>query len=239
MIRLRLSMVLLFSSLFFLVLSYLLSALSIGEKSRLFFDLSLFFIHLSVVVMAATLGSWSINHEISNSNLWMILVGPVSRFEFFIGKYLGVLSFIILYSTIATAIVLFFLGSGASVVNLYRIVFCIWLEAITLLAMGMFFSQWTHSVTAAMSTMSIFLLGSWIQELHFLGLKMKSDLYITLSSGLKWFVPNFFQFNLRSIYFFENGVSIEVLLWNTLHSIGWASILLILGVRCFQRRDLV
>jgi Cu-processing system permease protein len=239
LVRLRFSLVVVFSSFFLLVMSSFLSNLSVGEKDRLLFDFGIFFIHSSMVLITTVLGAWSVSHEIGSSNLWMTLAGPVSRLEFYLGKFLGVWIFMIAYSILGTALLHLLLDSSSQVLYFYQILFCMWLEASIILSLAMFFSQWMHAFTAALSAFSFFLMGSWTQELYFLGLKMKSELYIHLSYVLKWLVPNFYQLNLRSLYFFENGISNEALAWSLVHALGWSCLALLLGGRCFQRRDLV
>ena len=66
-----------------------LADLSFGDLTRIIADVGLANLHLFGVVIAVFLGITLVSHEIERKTIYLILSKPVPRWEFIVGKALG------------------------------------------------------------------------------------------------------------------------------------------------------
>ena len=90
-IRDRILYNLLFFALLMIAVSLLLATLTVGEQSKIIIDVGLASINIFGVLIAIFLGIGLIIKEIEKKTIYNILSKPVPRYQFIIGKYLGLL----------------------------------------------------------------------------------------------------------------------------------------------------
>ncbi len=122
--------------------SILLERLSLGDTSRLILDLGLAAINIFGVLIAIFIGIGLVSKEIDKKTIYTIISKPVPRYEFLLGKYLG-LSITLLVNTLIMLagflLVLFFMDVPISVL-LFKAVFLIFLELMVVTAVALLFS---------------------------------------------------------------------------------------------------
>jgi len=99
-----------------LALTLALGELSLDQHMRVVTDLGLASISMFSVVIAIFLGSSLLYKEIERKTLYVILPKPIARFEFLLGKYLGIVTTCAVFIAIMGAIQLFVtaIQAGAS-----------------------------------------------------------------------------------------------------------------------------
>jgi ABC-type transport system involved in multi-copper enzyme maturation permease subunit len=89
----------------------MLADLSMGELTRIIADVGLTAIHLFGVTIAVFLGITLVSQEVERKTIYLILSKPVPRWEFIVGKALG-LSLTLALITFVMAAVLFSVHAG-------------------------------------------------------------------------------------------------------------------------------
>ena len=99
-----------------LALTLALGELSLDQHMRVVTDLGLASISMLSVVIAIFLGSSLLYKEIERKTLYVILPKPIARFEFLLGKYLGIVATCAVFIAIMGALQLFVtaIQAGAS-----------------------------------------------------------------------------------------------------------------------------
>ena len=99
-----------------LALTLALGELSLDQQMRVVTDLGLASISMFSVVIAIFLGSSLLYKEIERKTLYVILPKPIARFEFLLGKYLGIVVTCAVFIAIMGALQLFVtaIQAGAS-----------------------------------------------------------------------------------------------------------------------------
>jgi len=99
-----------------LALTLALGELSLDQHMRVVTDLGLASISMFSVVIAIFLGSSLLYKEIERKTLYVILPKPIARFEFLLGKYVGIVATCAVFIAIMGAIQLFVtaIQAGAS-----------------------------------------------------------------------------------------------------------------------------
>lgn len=238
-VRDRIYLMLFFIFIFLIGMSVLLGALSFAEQQRIFANLSLTAAHIVVLGLAIFIGSFSISREVDKQTYMVILVRPLERIHFLLGKFFGI-AVSLLSTLVVLLLALAFIFIGADkLTNLLEIFWALFLEGLVLLSLSFLLSLAMRPVVGIFSAFSIYLIGHWIPDLQFFAEKSKNDLFISFAKGIKFCFPNLYQLNYRSFLFVEQGVPMQNITWFTLHSLVWIVLCMTLASLIFRRKDLV
>ena len=103
-----------------------------------------------------------------------VLVRPLSRTQFILGKFLGLIAVILTVMLGLTAIlgsIFLFMGQAVTP-QLLLALFGILLESICLLSFALFFSIFSRPISVVILTLGIFLIGHWLSSLRYFGEKL-------------------------------------------------------------------
>ena len=179
------------------------------------------------------------SREIDKQTYMVMLVRPLTRVQFLLGKYLG-----IAFSMSLTLIILCVALSGLfmnfdKLTNMALIFYSLLLEGLILLALSFLMSTVLRPVVAIFSSLSVYIVGHWLDDLKFFAEKSESELFIQFSKVMNFVTPNLNRMNFKSYIFLENGIETSQILWITIHAFAWVLLLLVLSSTLFRRKDLV
>lgn len=226
-------------AIFLFVMSLLLGALSFSEQQRILAHFGFLAVHLCGLGIALFLGASTLRKEMDRQTCLLVLARPVSRAQFMLGKFCGILSVITLIDVLLAGFLFALLKGEISVENYFIIFFGIWMEQAVMLGVAMFFSVATRASLAIFVSISIFLISHWVEDVYFFAKKVNSGFLIIVSKVSQYIFPNLYQMNWRSTYFLENGVPEQHFLWVLLHVAGWLLLLISATNLVFWRKDLV
>lgn len=221
-------------------LSFLLGALSFDEQMKILADFGFLSIQLSSLGIALFSGSYMLAKEIEKQTCLLVLARPVSRDQFLLGKFFGVLSLntlLVLFLGVALALLLGV--TSQQMLAFVEICTSLWLESTVILALVLWLSLVIRPVLALVFGFVIFLLGHWLGDLMFFAEKSKEEGFVSLVKGLHWIVPNFYRMNWKSSYFLTTGIPSAEFGWMLIHTLGWIVILILLANYFFRRKDIV
>lgn len=218
--------------------SILLQRLSLGDRSRLILDLGLAAMNIFGVLIAIFIGIGLVNKEIEKKTIYTIVSKPVPRYQFLLGKYVG-LSITLFVNTLVMLagflLVLFYMDVPITMV-LLKAVFFIFVELLVITGVALLFSTFTTPTLSAIFTLAIYVIGHLTGDLKLLGEKLHG-VSQTVLTGLYYILPNLENFNMKGhvIHHVEMspGETALVLAYGVLY-IG---LLLLLASAIFQRRD--
>lgn len=219
--------------------SMILGNLSFNEQQRILSQLGWAAIELSTLAMSLILGANWLHKEMDRQTCLLVLARPVSRSQFLLGKYLSILILTFGLQLILALCLWSLLGFSYSIVSFAEVFWGTFLEVAMVFSICFFTASFMRPTLSFVVAFGIFLIGHWIQEIEFFGRKYKVVFYQDLARTVKWFFPNLFQFNWRSVYFLENGVPKDQILWCTLHATGWLLLAVFASILVFRRKDLV
>ena len=236
---------LLYSILLFAVLVVAVAALfgsvSIGDQMKFVKDFSLMSVSLFGVAIAVMLGVSMLNKELGRKTIYNILSKPVARWEFIVGKFLGLVATLVLVvglmTTALLAIVAAFegrvdwalaLGGGMTV-----------LELMILVAVALFVSAIVVTPTiAGLVTAAAFVAGRCAGYLdYFVGADQPLVLR-GVAKGLFWVLPHLDRLNVANQVAYGDGVAPGYVLTVGVYAFAYSGILLLLAIFMFSRREL-
>lgn len=221
-------------------LSVALSDLSFGEKSRITLNFGLTAIHISSVILSIFIGSSLVLKELKNRTIMTLLVRPLNRSTFILGKFVGLLM-VIISLLLGLSLVLFgimFVLSIPVTASFFIAIFGIILEAAVLTSLTLFFSSLSKVFLAISCSIGVFFVGHWIESFHYFVTKGQLVQFQFLSDSLFYMVPNLERFNWRSQVIYNQLVDMGTILSTSLYGALLCAFFLILSFFIFMKKDL-
>jgi ABC-type transport system involved in multi-copper enzyme maturation permease subunit len=189
-------------------------------------------------LIAIFIGVGLVSKEIERRSLYPLLVKPLSRGEFFLGKFTG------LVFTLLVNVVVMTLGLYATLLSTGRgadpallgAVYPIFLGLVLVVALAMLFSTLTSSTLASVFTVGFVIAGRYADVIR----NMREVMPSTprwLTEILYSVVPNFQNFDFKDRVAYGDPVPPDVLVWVTIYGVAYVAIVLGLGLASFRSRD--
>ncbi|HKH98680.1 MAG TPA: ABC transporter permease [Candidatus Sulfotelmatobacter sp.] len=220
----------------------LVGLISIEIERLVVINLGLAAVSLFGVVIAIFIGIGLVSKEIEKRTLYTVLSRPVRRWEFIVGKFLGLAG--------TLAVNAFFMAIGVFAALLYvshkftrpdalilLALYFIILEFLIVCSLALLFSSFSSPLLSAVFAFSLFVIGSFADDLRgFAG--MARGLTRWLATGAAYLVPNFSAFNVVGAVAHGQPVSAQLVLHNTLYALFYTAMALSAAVLIFERRNL-
>jgi Cu-processing system permease protein len=224
-----------------LLLSLALGQLSFDENLRLSANFGFTGIHIAVIVLAVFVGSSLVSKEIEKQTILTLLARPISRAEFILGKALGlllVLKVVAIGLALILSIFLAFLDFKFTSVYVFAVAGILF-EAAVLLSFAIFFGSFARPMMTVVFTVSVFMLGHWVETLHFFISKSQNDTFKAIGTAIGYLIPNLESFNWREAPVYGLNIEFSQVAIAFGSMIGWVTILIAGTVLIFRRRDFV
>lgn len=236
----------LYSILFFAVLMVAVAALfgaaSIGDPAKYMKDFSLMSVSLFGVIIAIVLGVNLLHQELGRKTIFNILSKPVARWQFIVGKFLGLLATLtVIIAVMSTGVTGgFTLFTGQLDWGLVVASFATLLEIMIVIAVALFFSSLVVTpALAGMFTAATFIAGrSATYLLYFLN-GDHPPVVRTLARTLYWVLPRLDRFTIADQVVYGMRLDPSYLGLLVVYAAAYAGILLLLSIGLFARREFV
>ena len=218
----------------------ILRQISVGQEIKILKDLALASMDLFGSFAAIVMGVDLVTREIERKSAYPILARPVSRGEFVLGKFLGLVAALSLNLTlmlVIMALVLSAMGDSMSA-PLLGATWGILLGLVLTVAVALFFSVITNSVLASAFSIIVVMGGRFSDVVRNMA-DVMPGVPKALPRLLYVALPNFqnFDYKLTSVY--GDPIAFDTLVLATLYCAVYAGILLTLAAAAFERKELV
>jgi Cu-processing system permease protein len=246
----------LYNLVFFAVLliaaSYLLSQLTAGQDIKIIKDLGLAAMSLFGLFIAVFIGIGLVSKEVEKRSIYALLAKPISRPQFVIGKYFGlVLTLLVNLSVMAIAYyavlgaVAWMNGAWfrpnweAPAVDpaLLKAIAMIFLQLAIVVAIALFFSTFSSPMLAAALTFGLYVVGHFNADLKNFETVIDSKPVAYLARALYYVLPNLAPLDIKSQVVHGIPVPAAYLMLNTAYGVVYISMLLAVATFIFTRRD--
>ena len=176
--------------------------------------------------------------EIDRRTIYTIISKPIHRWQFLLGKYLGLVMTLFVEVAIMTVgfmVVVSFYGKADPV--LLKAVLLIFYELAIITAVAIMFSSFSTPVLSSLFTMGIFVVGHLSADLKVFGAKSDSMLVRKVTSFLYYALPNMSNLNIKAQVVQGVPVTAEYIGMVTAYAALYIIIILALAAIIFQRRD--
>lgn len=238
---------LLFFALLLISASILFATLTVGEQSKIIIDMGLASINIFSVLISVFLGIGLISKEIEKRTIYTIIAKPVPRYQFLIGKYIGLILTVIV-NTVIMGIGLYIIlmfneirwGHEISNVNvdIWKAIYLIFIESMVITAIAIMFSTFSSSSTlSAIFAIAAYIIGHLTGDLKLIGDKIQNLPLREVINFLYYLLPNLDNFNVKGRVVHGIEVPLSYIFLATLYGLLYiAGLLLVAGI-IFQKRD--
>ena len=224
-----------------MILSGLLMArLSIRQHDKIIKDIGLASIDVFGTVIAILIGVGLVSKEIERRSLHPLLAKPLGRGEFFLGKFVGLgMALFVNVAAMAAGLLLTLWASGADPdPGLLRGVYALYLGLLLIVSLAMLFSTLTSTAISALLTLGLVVAGRFSDVIRHMR-TVAPAVPEWLVQALYYAIPNFRNFDFKDRVAYGDPVSPVVLCWVTAYALVYIGLILGLGARVFQSKDLV
>jgi len=241
----------LYSLLFFAVL-IIVSALAIGnltlhEEVRTIRDIGLFGIDVFGVIIAIFVGVNLLYKELDLKTVYTILPKPLHRWEFVLGKWLGILLTLAVQMVVmgvVLAIVLAVEGSRFDVATA-KAVWLLFVNVTLVTSIAVFFSAFSSPFLSGFFSLGCFVVGRSIPDIRALGDKLGPaakailKLFCDIAPKLYLFYPSGAIVGAEEASVHRQFVGLDYILTVSAYGVAYAVVVLVFAMLIFRKRDFV
>lgn len=251
-VRDRIAYNLVFFAVLLMAASFLLAQLTAGQDVKIIKDLGLAAATFIGVLIAVFIGIGLVAKEVERRSIYSLLSKPITRSQFVLGKYLGlVFTLVVNLAIMALAYfaVLTFLDrltpdtvklgweAPATDPRLIKAFVLIGVELMLVTALALFFSTFSSTFLSAALTIGVYVIGHFSEDLRALESMGASGSLAAVGRALYFALPNLAPLNVTSAVVHAQPVSAQHMLLAS-GSIGLYIALLLVGATLiFERRD--
>lgn len=219
---------------------------SLGEKERVILDFGLTGLHLISLLIAIFVGIHLIAREINSRTIYNTLAKPIKRYQFLLGKFLG-LSLTLLVNMLLLALILCFLMklfTGSFRWDLFLPALFIYFEMLIIVAVSLLFSILTNTTLASILTIFIYITGHLLQPVMEYLHKIKNieETVLALPYYIlkitSFFIPNLNLFNIINEFVHDTPINLAYIFYSASYFMIFLASLLTVSIFVFQRKDL-
>ncbi len=219
--------------------SILLGTLTIGEQQKIIKDMGLASISIFGTLIAVFIGIGLVYKEIDRKTIYNIFSKPVHRYQFIIGKYLGLILTLfvnVLIMAVVFLSIVYFMD-GVVGFSLIQAIFLIFLELMLITAVALLFSTFTTPTLSAIFTLAIYVIGHLSGDLKVFGAKAEQVWVRYVTQFLYYVIPNLENFNIKGLVVYNLSLPDHFFLFSFLYGILYICIVLFFSIFIFERRN--
>ncbi len=232
--------------------SFLLGQLTAGQDVKIIKDLGLAAIAVFGLFIAIFIGIGLVSKEVERRSVYALLSKPISRTQFIVGKYAGLvltLAVNVAVMTVALFLVLGYLtwietpefraGWDAPGVDprLLTGVALIFVQLMLVTAIALFFSTFSTPILSAAFTLGLYLVGHFNADLKNFDRIVESQPVVWMARAIYHLVPDFSAFDVKTEVVHGLPVAAGYVAATSAYGLAYISALLVAAVVIFARRD--
>ena len=222
------------------IVSYVSYSFTFGVPQKVAIDVGLGLLSLSSVAVALFLGASLLSSEIESRTVYVVLSRSVSRFQFLMGKLIG-LGAILTLNILILCIFIFglylILGGSFEVLFVWNTLFTI-LEALLLMMVTVLLSLVSNKVVTVLVSICLYVVGHAINP-EKISLIIKKSLGLQgIVDAINWTIPNFYKLNLKDLVLYQQNIETSYLVGTSVYAISYILFLIALCLFIFKRKNL-
>jgi ABC-type transport system involved in multi-copper enzyme maturation permease subunit len=215
-------------------------------------DLGLAALSIFGLFIAVFIGIGLVSKEVEKKSVFGLLTKPISRSQFILGKYAGLVMTLAVnlgVMTIAYYAVLYYMNattlpkardawpSPAMDPRLMIAIGLIFAELMLVTALALFFSTFSSPLLAFLLTLGLWVAGHFNADLRNFEAVVDSPVVVAIARGLYYVLPNLAPFDVKAEIVYGMPLSKRTIAFTLLYAAVYISTLLTAAIAIFRRRD--
>ncbi|MEE9252896.1 MAG: ABC transporter permease subunit [Thermodesulfobacteriota bacterium] len=235
-----------------MILSTLVFAsISAGQYNKIVKDLGLTAISVIGIMISVFLGMGLVYKEIEKKTVYNIFSKPIRRYEFILGKYLGlgstlllltigmsvILLLVVLYTEITHGGMIEFYYGGHYYAQFFKAMYFQYLEFLVLIAIALVFSSFTTPIMSVLFTFLTLAMGKFSSDIKLFAQEVESPLVGYVTDFIYVVIPHLDSFNVRHEAVYGGEINWKLIFYTTGYAVLYTLALLKLSIVIFNRRE--
>lgn len=213
--------------------------ISIGQDIKIVKDIALGATSIFGILIAIFVGTSLIYKEIDKRTLYTILSQPMHRYEFIVGKYLGLIALLALVTAIMAAVssgYILLLG-GTLEATFFLAILLIYWKLLLITAFAVLMSAMTSPILGAIIVFSVAVFGHATEVFRDLPPQFDGTAAKTVLEAVYYVIPNLSNFDIAREA--ANGIAVNpgYIAWVLVYGSLYTAMLLILAALAFEQKD--
>ncbi|HNT29206.1 MAG TPA: ABC transporter permease subunit [bacterium] len=241
MVRHKVLYAFVFFAFFILLLGVAITQMTIGDEVDIISDIGLGTIEIFATVVVIFMGISIINKEITLRTLHPLLARPISRPQYVLGKFAGMVILAVVgiaFMSLVLWLMLYFYGGAGRMSAYLPAIYTIFLQTTLLVSVAVLCSSFVEPAIGALFTIGFYLIGATSYSLAFILDMNLSDRIKRAVSVMRLILPDFSYFNIKDNIVYGRGLESISLSYATLYAVAGIVIILSLAVLLFDRKEL-
>lgn len=232
--------------------SYLIGQLTAGQDMKTIKDLGLAALSIFGLFIAVFIGIGLVSKEVEKKSVFGLLSKPLSRTQFILGKYAGLVTTLAVnlgVMTIAYYAMLWYMDATASASaraawltppidpRLLIAIGLIFAELMLVTALALFFSTFSSPLLATLLTIGLWVAGHFNADLRNFENVVSSPVAVAIARGLYYVLPNLAPFDVKAEVVYGTPISMRTVAFTLVYAAVYITLLLSAAVAIFRRRD--
>jgi len=218
----------------------LLARLSIRQQDKILKDLGLACMEWFGTAIAIFMGVGLVSKELERRSLYPLLAKPLGRDEFYLGKFLGLGTTLLVNVSVMTLglmVTLWLTGSQPGL-SLLKAAYPIYLGLLLTVSLALLLSTLSSSPIAALVTLCLVVAGRFSDVIRNMQ-EVAPGMPTWFVQALYWALPNFLNFDFKDAVTYGDPVPLAALGWVTGYAAVYVGVVLAAGMTLFKSRELV
>lgn len=232
--------------------SFLISQLTAGQDLKIIKDLGLAALAVFGLLIAVFIGIGLVSKEVERRSVFALLAKPLTREQFILGKYAGLVLTLIVNLTVMTlafyGVLAYYhwsspvtvrAGWPAAAVDPRLLIAVLMLvgELMIVTAVAVFFSTFSSPLLSAMLTLGCWVAGHFNADLRHFEAVIDTPAFVIAARVLYYLLPNLAPFNVRAELVYGLPIAWSHVAYTMVYAGVYVSLLLLAAIAIFRRRD--
>ena len=221
-------------------LSYAVSQLSFADHARIAMDFGLTSTSIVGGLISVIMGASLIAKEVQNRTLYLVLSKSIWRWQFVVGRFLGLTGVLLLNSTLMVLIMLLVYKTMGGKFNflIFKSLFLQVTEFGVLASMASIFSALSTTTLAAIFASGIWVIGHAMTDLRILSTKIEPIFLRPVLAGVSRILPDLTLFDIKANVAHSLPFGWDETFYHFAYGITYIIFALAISCAIFTKRDL-
>ncbi len=221
-------------------LAFLVSKLSFAEQARIALTFGLTSISLIGGLISIVMGSALIAKEIQNRIHFSVLTKPIWRWQYVVGRTLGLYGILILNSVLMTLILLgvFYLSGGQIKVAIFKSLILQIVEFGVLATIASIFSVFSTATLGAIITSGVWVMGHAMEDLQIMSTKIEPYFLRPVLKFVTDVFPDLTRFDVKAQVAHHLPLEWTYILQTSAYGLSYMVFALAIACTIFSRKEL-
>jgi ABC-type transport system involved in multi-copper enzyme maturation permease subunit len=213
----------------------LFGMLTVGDEAKIVKDIGLAAMQFFSMLIAVMMSMLLISREVDNRTVFNILSKPVRRWQFILGKYLGLVAIVaanLLLITLVLVVMVLIYTHQFDPMLVFSAAMTM-LEMSVVAAFATLFAVLTRPILGSLMTLAMFVVGHMSSDLWLLTRQLPGTFTRAVVAVVYYLVPNLERFNFRTEVVHDLPIG-----WAVVYASAFVAVLLFLAALRFRTKDL-